>query len=95
MTKVTIEASDMVAMLQGIIAAQSAAHLMIVKSLVDAGTLDGPGVLVAMEQMAEAGKGAAADILGFHAAHFRSYLEDTTPPAPISLQVIDGGRKDQ
>lgn len=92
MRKFGVEASDMVEMLQGIITAQSAAHLMIVKSLVDAGTLDGPSVLVAMEQMAQAAKGPAADILDFHAAHFRSYLEETTPPAPITLQVIDGGK---
>lgn len=95
MSKATIDAKDVVQMFQGIIAAQSAAHLMIVKSLVDAGSLDGPGVLDAMERMAAGPDGPAADILRFHADNFRAHLEDTVSPAPITFHVIEGGKADQ
>lgn len=91
MARLSIPADDLVKVLQGVIAAQSAAHLMIVKSLVDAGALDGPGVLDAMERMADIADGVASDILAFHVASFQSYLEETTPPPPVTLTVIDGG----
>ncbi len=94
MAAIQVRAEDLVEMFQGIIAAQSAAHLMIVKSLVDAGALDGPGVLDAMERMAAGPDGPATDILRFQADNFRAYLEDTTPPEPFTLQVIEGGKSD-